>query len=147
MTAVDRYLKRISFWLPRAQRSDVIAELRGVLIERIEAAEAVRGRSLSNDEEQDVVRGFGHPALVVSRYLERRPVISGGLAFVFWRVLTIGLLAILVAQSVVLATEAMHAQSLWPMVEQAVRRTLFSLLLGFTCITASFMIIERRYGG
>jgi len=147
MTALDRYLKRISFWLPRAERSDIMAELRGVLIEKIEAAEAARGRSLTNDEEQDVLRGFGHPALVVSRYLERRPVISAGLAFFFWRVLAIALIGIVVAQSIVFAVEATHAQSLGPVIDHAVRRSLLALLLGFTCVTASFMLIERRYGG
>lgn len=147
MTALDRYLKRISFWLPRANRSDVLAELRGVLIEKIEAAEAARGRALSDGEEQDVLRGFGHPALVVSRYVERRPVISGGLAFFFWRVLAIALVGILVAQSIVIAIEATHAQSLWPVIDHAARRTLLALLLGFTCVTATFMLLERRYGG
>jgi hypothetical protein len=146
MTALDRYLKRISFWLPRAQRSDVLAELRGALIDKIEAAELVQGRSLTSGEQQDVLRGFGHPAIVVSRYLERRAVISGGLAFFFWRVLAIALVGILVAQSIVLAIEATDAQSLWPVIGYALRRTLLALLLGFTCVTASFMLLERRYG-
>ncbi|UYY58408.1 HAAS signaling domain-containing protein [Sphingomonas sp. S2-65] len=145
MTALDRYLKRMSFWMPRAQRSDILAELRGVLLERIEAAELVRGRPLTSDEEQDALDDFGHPALVVSRYLERPPVISGGLAFFFWRVLAIALIGTVVGQAIALTIEAAHAQSLWPVIEQAVRRTLLALLLAFTCVTASFMLLDRRY--
>lgn len=145
MSALERYLKRISFWLPRARRSDILAELRGVLTEKIENAQAMRGRSLTVDEEHDEMRGFGHPAVVVSRYVQRRPVISGGLAFFFWRVLAIALVGVLVAQALVLAVEAAHAQSLLHAIEHAVRRTLLALLLGFTCVTASFMLIEHRY--
>jgi hypothetical protein len=146
MTALDRYLKRISFWLPHRQRSDILAELRGVLIEKIEAAEALRGRPLTADEEHDELRGFGHPAIVVSRYVQRRPVISGGLAFFFWRVLAIALIGVLIAQSLLFAVEAAHAQSVWSLFEVTIRRSLLALLLGFTCVTASFIILDRRYG-
>jgi len=146
MTALNRYLKRIAFWLPRRKRADVLAELRGVLIEKIEAGEVERGRPLTDGEKQDLLSGFGHPAIVVSRYLERRPVISGGLAFFFWRVLAIAFVGVLVVQALLLVVEAAHAQSLGPVIGHALRRTSFALLLGFGCVTASFMVIERRYG-
>lgn len=145
MSVLDRYLKRVAFWLPYRERADVLAELRGVLIEKIEAGAIARGRPLTDAEAWNMLIGFGHPAIVVSRYLERPPVISGGLAYFFWRLLAIAIAAILVAQILVFAVEAAHAQSLGPVIGHALRRTLLALLLGFTCITTSFMIIERRY--
>jgi hypothetical protein len=146
MTALDRYLSRVSFWLPRRKRSDVMAELRSVLQERLDTAEAERGRPLNASEAQDEMDRFGHPAIMVSRYVERRPVISAGLAFFFWRVLAIALVGVVAAQLLVFVMEAWEAQSLWLVLDHAVRRTLLALLLGFTCVTASFIIIDRRYG-
>lgn len=146
MTPLDLYLKRLAFWLPRKKRADVLAELQGVLIEKLEAGKVAFGRPLTDVEARDVLSGFGHPALVVARYMERRPVISGGLAFFFWRVLAIALAGVLVAQTLLLIVDTLHAQSLGPVIGHALRRTFLALLLGFACVTASFIIIERRYG-
>ena len=145
MTAVDRYLKRVAFWLPRRGREDVIEELRGALLDRMREAESARGRALTDAEAQQLLGGFGQPAIVVARFGEGSPVISGGLAFFFWRVLVIALLAILIGQAVVFAVEASQAPASM-ILGEALRRTFVSLLLGFTCVTASFMLLEGRYG-
>jgi hypothetical protein len=146
MTAVDRYLSRVALWLPTTMRLDVVAELREALMERIEAAEAQRGRPLDDSEARQVVAGFGHPAIVVSRYVHGSPVISGQLAFFFWRVLAIALIGVLTSHALALLVQACDEGLTWSALDHAARRVSVALLLAFTCVTASFMIIQRRYG-
>lgn len=146
MTPIDRYLRRISFWLPRRGREDVLAELRGALEERVEAAEARQGRSLRDHDVEGVLQEFGHPLTVVAQYVRRRPVISGGLAHPYWRVLGITLGLALAIQLAVLSIEIVGASESLTILSSGLRRTAFVLLLGFACVTGSFMILERRYG-
>lgn len=146
MTAVDDYLRRIAFWLPARNRADVLQELRGALDEKLEAAEAAQGRALTKEEAGQVLAGFGHPAIMVARYAEGSPVISGGLAYFFWRVLWVALGGVFGAQAILFVMEAARAPLPPPMLAEILGRTLFALLLAFAVVTSTFMILERRWG-
>ena len=146
MKLVEGYLRRVSFWLPRRGREDILQELRGALHEKIETHEEQKGRPLRDDEIEKALRSFGSPVLVVARYVRRRPVISGGLAFFFWRVLAITLAGILLVQLAVLIVETTRAPTILAALSSGLERIFVALLLGFTCVTASFMILEHRYG-
>ena len=70
MDLVDRYLKAVSLLLPKAQREDIVAELRDTILSRIEAKEAELGRSLTEAEVEAELHAIGHPLEVAARYRE-----------------------------------------------------------------------------
>jgi len=68
MDLTDRYLRAVSFLLPTGQRDDIAAELRDVLMTRAEEKQAELGRPITREEEADLLRAFGHPLVVATRY-------------------------------------------------------------------------------
>ena len=50
MELLERYLQAVKFWLPKEQKSDIIAELSEDLRSQIEERETVLGRKLSEAE-------------------------------------------------------------------------------------------------
>jgi hypothetical protein len=76
MDLLDRYLGAIAAQLPAAQREDIIAELRDVLMSRIEDKEAQLDRRLDKKELEALFREFGHPLAVAGRYGPQRALIG-----------------------------------------------------------------------
>ncbi len=68
MTLTERYLKAVAAQLPRADRDDIIAELRDAIQTRMEDREEALGRPLSEAEEEAVLHDVGHPLTVAARY-------------------------------------------------------------------------------
>jgi hypothetical protein len=69
MDLVDRYLQAVKFWLPSAQKQDIIAELSEDLRSQIEEKEAALGRPVTETEVEAILRKVGRPVLVANRYL------------------------------------------------------------------------------
>lgn len=76
MDLLERYLQAVKFWLPRAQKSDIIAELREDLSSQIEDKENSLGRPLNENEIQAILKQCGHPMVVASRYQPQRQLIG-----------------------------------------------------------------------
>lgn len=76
MDLLDRYLGAVAALLPAAQRQDIVAELRDVLMSRIEEKEAQQGRPLKKDDLEALLNGFGHPLAVAGRYGPQRALIG-----------------------------------------------------------------------
>lgn len=68
MDLIERYLKAVGAQLPAAGRADILAELRDLLMSRVEAREAELGRPLTEAEVEAVLREVGHPLTVAARY-------------------------------------------------------------------------------
>lgn len=68
MDLVEIYLRAIAAQLPKAEREDIVAELREMIIERIAAREAELGRPLSAQETEAVLHRIGHPLEVAANY-------------------------------------------------------------------------------
>ncbi len=83
MDLLDRYLGAVAALLPAAQREDIVAELRDVLMNRIEEQEAQQGRPLDRKAQEALLRAFGHPLAVAGRYGPQRALISAEL-YPFW---------------------------------------------------------------
>jgi hypothetical protein len=84
MNLVDEYLRAVSILLPKAQRDDIIAELRDTILSRIEAREAELGRPLTDDETEAVLREVGHPLVVAARYREGPQHVVGPTVYPYW---------------------------------------------------------------
>lgn len=76
MDLLDRYLAAVAALLPKDQRQDIAAELRDVLLTRIEAREAELGRPLDAAEHEALLKAFGHPIAVAGRFGPARGLIG-----------------------------------------------------------------------
>lgn len=76
MDLLDRYLAAVAALLPKAQREDIVAELRDILLNRLEEEEAELNRPLDAREREAVLRAFGHPIAVAGRYGASRTLIG-----------------------------------------------------------------------
>jgi branched-subunit amino acid transport protein len=86
MDLLDRYLQAVKFWLPRDQKTDIIAELSEDLRSQIEEQESGLGRSLSVNEIEPILKRCGSPMAVAGRYLPQRSLIGPSL-FPIYRVI------------------------------------------------------------
>ncbi len=77
MKQLDRYLKTVGTFLPGGQKDDILKELMENILSKIEDKEAELGRPLTDAEQEDILRGYGNPLAVASRYGAE----SGGLVF------------------------------------------------------------------
>lgn len=76
MDLLDRYLAAVAALLPKGQREDIVAELRDLLLNRIEEKEEALGRPLTDKEREAVLKDFGHPLAVAGRYGPQQSLIG-----------------------------------------------------------------------
>lgn len=76
MDLLDRYLAAVAALLPKAQREDIVAELRDLLLTRIEEKEEAKGAPLTDKEREAVLKDFGHPLAVAGRYGPQQSLIG-----------------------------------------------------------------------
>src|SRR6185369_11222751 len=81
MNLVERYLAAIE--RGQAQAADIKAELRDVLLSRIEEQEEKLGHPLTRAELEALLVDFGHPLVVAGRYRRIQHLI-GPEVFPFW---------------------------------------------------------------
>jgi hypothetical protein len=82
-TLLDRYLAAIGRELPLRQSQEIIAELRDVLLSKIEDKEAELGRPLADREIEQLLIDFGHPLIVAGGY-RKTPWLIGPELFPLW---------------------------------------------------------------
>ena len=142
---IDRYLAAVAALLPKASREDIVAELRDLIMNRVEDAEAVRGRPLDKDEMEALLREVGHPIAVAGRYGPSRALV-GPEIYPFWlfgvkATLAVAALAVVIPVGVALVTAHGDAR----LVSRAVHGfipTALSLIGAVTLIAAA---IERGW--
>jgi len=94
MDLIERYLSAVRMLLPAAQRDDIAAELRDVLMNRREEKAAALGRPLTRPEDEALLKDFGNPLAVAARYGRQQYLIGPELYPVFMLVLKIVLAVI-----------------------------------------------------
>lgn len=105
---IDRYLAAVAALLPKASRQDIVAELRDLVMNRVEEREAALGRPLDKDQTEALLREVGHPIAVAGRYGPNRALI-GPEIFPFWWFAVKVLLAIAALAAVVPAAVVLIA--------------------------------------
>ena len=68
MDIIERYLEAVAAQLPTEDREDIVAELRDLILSRVEAREEELGRTLSDEEKEAILHEIGHPLIVAARY-------------------------------------------------------------------------------
>lgn len=84
MDLVEQYLNAVAAQLPQAERADIIAELRDLILSRIEDREEAMGRSLDPGEIEAILREVGHPLVVAARYRKGPDSLIGPDLFPYW---------------------------------------------------------------
>lgn len=103
---IDRYLAAVAALLPKASRQDIVAELRDLIMNRVEEKEAVLGRPLDKADLEALLREIGHPIAVAGRYGPHRALI-GPEIYPFWWFAVKVLLAIAALAAVIPAVMVM----------------------------------------
>ena len=75
---IARYLQAVSFWLPRAQRQDIAAELAADIQSQIDYREAALDRPITVPEVEELLRRRGAPILAEIVGYGRRTVTEKG---------------------------------------------------------------------
>jgi len=84
MTIVEDYLRIVALLLPKAQREDIVAELRDTVLTRIEARESDLDRPLTETETEALLREVGHPLVVAARYRGGAQQVVGPTLYPYW---------------------------------------------------------------
>jgi len=82
MQLIERYLQAVRFWLPKAQRDDILAEIAEDLRSQVEEREQMLGHSLEPAEVSEILKRRGHPLLVAGSFLPQ----SGPMDPVLWTI-------------------------------------------------------------
>jgi hypothetical protein len=81
---IDRYLEAVAAQLSPETRDDITAELRELILSRLEAREEALGRAPTGAEVEAVLREIGHPLGVAARYRPGPDSLIGPELFPWW---------------------------------------------------------------
>ncbi|HEY2612993.1 MAG TPA: hypothetical protein VGI94_19445, partial [Reyranella sp.] len=95
MDLIDRYLESVRLLLPLDQRDDITAELRDILMTRREEKADALGRALTRQEDEALLKDFGHPLAVAGRYGPQQYLIGPELYPIFMFVLRLVLACVI----------------------------------------------------
>jgi hypothetical protein len=144
MDLLDRYLAAVRSNLPAARADDITGELRGELLDQVEAREAALGRPLDRTEIVAMLKAFGRPIVVATRYRDHQQLI-GSEIYPFYlhalRVVAVITLAVFVFSAVVpiLTGNAYFVRAF----THGVVKAGSALLTAFAIVTLLFAIMER----
>ncbi|MFN7992612.1 MAG: hypothetical protein U0Q18_03380 [Bryobacteraceae bacterium] len=145
MEIVDRYLHAIEFWLPKAQRQDILAELTEDIRSQIEDRESQLGRKLNESEVESLLRERGGPLLVANRFLPNRSLIGPGLFPIYIFVLKILAFGFLPSVAWLIVRLILDPVAAWPHDFALSIGTLWTgAFTTFGAVTLVFAILERR---
>ncbi|HEV7590154.1 MAG TPA: hypothetical protein VGO40_18695 [Longimicrobium sp.] len=148
MTILDRYLRAVEFWLPRAQRDDVIAELTDDLRSQIEDREAELGRPLAEPELGALLARRGNPAVTAARFLPQQYLIGPEVYPIYRFVLKMLALFYLLPAAVVGVTLLVVNATVRPVVPGLTPWGLLDYLWtwgihAFAIVTVGFALLQR----
>ena len=146
MDLIDRYLESVRLLLPPRQRDDISAELRDILMTRREEREAeALGRDLTRQEDEALLKAFGHPLAVAGRYGPQQYLIGPELYPIYTFVLRIVLACVVVGGVIAALSQGVIVRA--PVATAL--RTLFETLWtgGFVSVgvvTLIFAVLQRQ---
>ncbi len=84
MDVIERYLEAVAAQLSTEDREDIVAELRDLILSRVEAREEELGRVLGDEEKEAILHEIGHPLVVAARYRKGPDSLIGPELFPYW---------------------------------------------------------------
>lgn len=149
---IARYLQAVSFWLPRAQRQDIAAELAADIQSQMDDREAALDRPITVPEVEELLRRRGAPILVANGYLPQRSLIGPLLMPIYLLILRILALVCLIPSVVIGLANLLLSHSFWAIHSPSQQFQNFGafwnamISLAFTSIattTLAFAVLEQ----
>ena len=91
MDPLDSYVEAVTLLVPTSQRDAIARDLAAALHERMRVRQQERGRPLTTEEREEVLRQHGHPMDVAGRYRNRPQPAGSQLLPVYLLALKLGL--------------------------------------------------------
>lgn len=143
---IDKYVRQIRFWLPGPRGRIAAEEVRATLGEMITDRKQQLGRPLDEQEVTEVIREFGSPQVIASRYSMSRPLVSAALMPAYTRVLGIAATGAFVVQLAMAAAATTSGGDVGLAFATTANRIVTGLLWSFTSVTLVFAALTRIYG-
>src|SRR5437763_5483254 len=143
MELLDRYLYEIRRSLPEAQRDDVIAEISDTIQSHFEDRERQVGRPLTDAEAAAILKAFGHPKIVASRYQPAQYLIGPEIYPFFWYTLKIVLAGALALELLGALIASLLSPSPLPAFVKNIAVVWPTIFLVFGVVTFIFVALER----
>ncbi len=140
---VPRYLAAVERRLPKEESKDIIAELREAIASKVEAKESQLGRAAAEDDVASILKEFGHPVVVASRYSGRDHLIGPQLYPWFWDAQRVGVGLVFVIGIILAATRALRSDRVMSTVIQGIGGAIEMAIWMFGVITVVFIVMER----
>lgn len=146
MELLDRYIAAVKGLLPRAQRDDIASEISDTLRSEMEDKQAELGRKLRREEESAILKAFGHPRLVASRYGRLHSLIGPTLLPFYFYTLRIVLILAIVSQVVLGLTIGASTNSIIGTVAAFWGQLWVSIFVVIGIVTVIFGLLEYSGG-
>jgi hypothetical protein len=143
MPLLERYLDAVGRHLPADKEADILAELRDDIQARLDDRSSMLGRDLTEAEEAEVLRPYGRPILMASRYATQRQLVGPDWFPFYWTTLKIALAVALIAHVAVLVLLAIAARPTSAAVERLFAFPAGTALTVFAWVTLVFAVLER----
>ncbi len=140
---IARYLAAVERRLPKDQAKDIIAELREVLFAKIEAREAELKRDANADDVAAILKAYGHPVVVASKYSGHDYVIGPNLYPWFWYTQRIAVGAAIAIAFGIGAMKALGSEEPFRAAMRGLNGAVEAALITFAVVTALFIAAER----
>jgi len=145
MELLERYLHAIKSSLPPAQSDDIAQEISADILSQYEDRESELGRALTGDEEAAIIKQYGHPRIVASRYAKQQQLIGPVLLPFYYYTLRV----VLVVAVPIAFLSAVGDSSARTFIDEMSRSfsTWWSIMLASVgAVTIVFAAIERLAG-
>jgi hypothetical protein len=140
---VERYLASVERRLPKETAKDIVAELREGLAGRMQAKEEELGRTANADEVAAMLKAFGHPVVVASKYSGQDYVIGPNHYPWFWHVQRIAVGAAVAIAFGITAIRALGSEEPIRAVMRGINGAVGAGVWAFAIVTILFVFAER----
>jgi hypothetical protein len=140
---VPRYLAAVERRLPKEEAKDIIAELKEAIASKVEAKEAQFGRAAEADDVATVLKDFGHPVVVASRYSGRDHLIGPQLYPWFWDAQRVGVGLVFIVGIIIATVRALESDRAMAIIIGGIGGAIEMAIWMFGVITVVFIVMER----
>lgn len=142
MDLLDRYLNAIKPLLPRRTQQDILRELSDDILTQIEEKEVALGRALTEAEQEEVIKRYGHPIVVAARYGRTQYLIGPSMFPVYWLVLKIASIGGLIMRWIIAMVAIASSRDPAAAIAPEIFSVPFVLVPVFAWVTAAFAVAE-----
>ena len=142
MDLIERYLAAVGRDLTDAQRADVLAELRDVLLSQVEEREAQLGRRLDGAETAALIRALGHPMVVAGRFRGPRQLIGPEIYPFWWASLKAAAVTVAAVYLVLAVVKGLLTEDARPLTHGLLPSLWGAAIWVFGLVTLAFAAIE-----